>query len=88
MADQGDSTLIASPSASEKRKADELEELEEQTPTKTLEVVPDADVTFNVGTGKDALQIKVSGTAMGWASPMFKTMLSSQFIEAQTKIIE
>ncbi|KAJ9610210.1 hypothetical protein H2200_004987 [Cladophialophora chaetospira] len=88
MADQGDSPVVASSSAPGKRKADEIEAPAMQAPTKMLEIVPDADVTFNVGTGKDALQIKVSGAALGWASPVFKTLLSSQFIEAQTKTIE
>jgi hypothetical protein len=85
MADTGDLTPSRVP---RKRKADEIDAAEEQLHPKVIEVVPDADFTFKVGTGKDALEVKVSGMAMGWASPVLSRMLFGQFAEAQTKVVK
>ncbi|EXJ57284.1 hypothetical protein A1O7_07631 [Cladophialophora yegresii CBS 114405] len=71
----------------EKRKADEIDMPEAQPQNKIIEVVPNADVTFKVGTGKDAVEVKVSGMVMGLASPVLSRMLFGQFVEAQTKTV-
>jgi hypothetical protein len=85
MADTGDLTLSCAP---RKRKADEIDAAEEQPHSKVIEVVPNADVTFKVGTGEDAIDVKVLGTAMGLASPVLSRMLFGQFAEAETKVVK
>ena len=74
-------------SAGMKRKADEMDSADsETTATKThrnakvIEILPGADVILQVGDGKDALDIKVSGVVLSLASKVFKVMLNSQFI--------
>ncbi|KIW65894.1 hypothetical protein PV04_08109 [Phialophora macrospora] len=84
MADTGDPTLS---SMLRNRKADEIEAAEEQPHPKVIEVVPNADVTFKVGTGEDALEVKVLGIAMGLASPVLSRMLFGPFVEAETKVV-
>ncbi|KIY03692.1 uncharacterized protein Z520_00383 [Fonsecaea multimorphosa CBS 102226] len=73
-----------------KRKADAMESdgnVQEQRIAELVEVVPDGDVLFQVGRGKGALDIKVSGTVVSLASEVFSRMLSSSFIEGRTKVI-
>ncbi|OCT46967.1 hypothetical protein CLCR_02492 [Cladophialophora carrionii] len=70
-----------------KRKAKEIDTPEDQPHPKVIEVVPNADATFKVGTGKDALEVKVSGMVMGLASPVLSRMLFGQFVEAETKTV-
>ncbi len=76
-----------------KRKADQFGAPEEQTAIKLVEVDTDGDLTFRVGTRYTAkldrpLDIKVARHAMTSGSPMFKTMLSSRFMESEAAIIE
>ncbi len=52
-----------------------------------IEIVPDGDALFKVGTGKGALDIRVSGLVVSLASEVFSRMLSSRFIEGLTKTI-
>ena len=77
MVHSNESTLVASPST-DKRKADKMDSPEEQALVKVIEVVPNADTTFIIGSGKDALHMKVSEMVVGLASPVFSTMLSSK----------
>ncbi|KAJ9612281.1 hypothetical protein H2200_003878 [Cladophialophora chaetospira] len=53
-----------------------------------VEVSRHGDLLLKAGTGKDAYDIKVSSAVLIEASPVFATMLTSQFREAHTKVIE
>ncbi|EXJ57280.1 hypothetical protein A1O7_07627 [Cladophialophora yegresii CBS 114405] len=76
-----------------KRKADSMdvaasEAKRVQRNGRTVEIIPEADVTLRVGTGENALDIRASGLVLGLASKTFKAMLSSGFIEGTTKVID
>ncbi|EXJ57286.1 hypothetical protein A1O7_07633 [Cladophialophora yegresii CBS 114405] len=75
--------------AGRKRKADEIdrEDKKQGERRRVVEVVPNADVTFKVGTGEEARDIKVSGVVVSLASEVFSRMLSSSFIEGRTRVI-
>lgn len=49
---------------------------------RTIEVVPDADVTLQVRNGVTGVNIKVSGLVLSLTSKVFKAMLNSQFVES------
>ncbi len=54
---------------------------------KLVKVVPDGDLLLKVGKGDAALDIRVSATVVSLASEVFGRMLSSNFVEGQTKTI-
>ncbi len=87
-------TSEATSSTVTKRKADEMESTDgdinlAQPPrnAKVIELLPEADVTLQVGEGEDALDIKVSGVVLRLASKVFKAMLRPEWAEASSKII-
>ena len=75
-----------------KRKADQLDALEEQPAIKLVEVGTDGDLALRVGsnyTGQTdgPLDIKIARYAMKSGSPVFAKMLSSKFMENEAAII-
>ena len=56
-------------------------------PTKVIEVVPAGDVLLKVGKDEDAVDIKVSGVVLSLASEVFAKMLSSDFVEGQSRVV-
>ncbi|OCT46969.1 hypothetical protein CLCR_02476 [Cladophialophora carrionii] len=75
--------------AGKKRKADEMdgEAKEQGERPRVVEVIPNGDVTFKVGTGEEACEITASGVVVSLASEVFSSMLSSNFMEGRTKVI-
>ena len=80
-------------SAAQKRKADQLEDSEEQPTIKLVEVDPNGDLIFRVGAkytekSSNPLDIKVNRNIMSLGSPVFAKMLSGGFLEAQAGVID
>ena len=71
-----------------KRKAGEMaEDSDNPSLPKVLEIDSDGDVLFKIGKGEAARDFKVLGSLICRASPVFATMLSSSFIEGNTRVV-
>ena len=70
-----------------KRQASEREDESLDQPQKLVALATDGDVLVIVGTGEDKLGIKVSGAILSHASEVFRRMLSSNFVEASSRVI-
>ena len=81
--------------AGKKRTADEmtsssptLTALPIERAARIIELVADADVTLQTGSGESALDIRVSSYVLSLSSKMFAKMLNSSFVEGTTKVVE